>query len=312
MIFDLVKEVLASIFGDVTEYLVNVAIRLVPKDYWATGIAAAKYVAPIIVTYFLVRWTWDSSWVKVYIRRIRHSLPLPSDSYADRLSLAVQPISRQRAKSAFKAMRDSIGGKGFISLRQYLELIDKNKNVANVIVDDDGKMVGYFDIFPLTNTFGQKFVEGSATEKHLNEAAVHAPSDAQESDYIYIGAIFNTFAPNSSGEGSHADVTRALNEHLFRHVMSLYPPASSEDRVYVALAAPSARRSRSIRNSDINVKLANLGFSLVDDGSRRKDRSAVYVLRTQNIFKTVAYVKRHFPSLIENQEMVGPSSSQHT
>jgi hypothetical protein len=110
------------------------------------------------------------------------------------------PLTPAHAREANDALRSSFGGKR--SLKQYRALIENNNHVSTAIIDENGEMCGYFDVFPLHYDFGEKLISGVRTELEMVPDIEYDKSAEQNAMHIYIGAIFNL--ENNNAAKRHA------------------------------------------------------------------------------------------------------------
>jgi hypothetical protein len=189
------------------------------------------------------------------------------------------PASSAQVRQANDILRAELGRKRFVSLTQYRALVKRNDHVLTAIVDEDGKMVGYFDVFPLMSQFAVKLLTGELTELDMDIESEHSKITEENSDYIYLGAIFNTETNNVA---KRHEVTFCLLRNLSLHVLSLYPPRPG--RKYLALAS-SESGERLLRSHK---------FSHVQHRRDRSDKTDLYVLDSANVEPALAKIYQRF------------------
>jgi hypothetical protein len=198
-----------------------------------------------------------------------------------------RPATLAHARAANEAVRRRFRRwfrkANFIPWETYKSLMEMNPEILTVIEDERGKVAGFFDIFPLRDEFGTKFLIGKETEKNLNVEAVCNPETAHSSNLVYIGTIFN--AETVDGKKKY-HISVMLHEKLIETIFKLYPPSPS--RRYLAIA--STEEGRKV--------LVSYKFTRTQDGRDRSDGSDLYVLQHSQVDAAIKKIKTRFPTLL--------------
>lgn len=76
-----------------------------------------------------------------------------------------------------------------ISYKDYKKWRDKNSNIFTAITGTKGELVGFFDIFPLTEHAAKRIVDGSLKESELSEKDILPLNMDKSAKTIYIASI---------------------------------------------------------------------------------------------------------------------------
>jgi len=208
----------------------------------------------------------------------------------DEIFTAQCPATPAQIRQANDALRAMFGTKHFVSLKQYRSLIEKNNYVLTAIINDKGEMVGYFDIFPLVDSFGELMISGAATELEMGPESEYDKGSGSASQYIYIGAIFNFEHQNAARR--HA-ISYYLQRHIITHIFTLYPPRKG--RKYLALA--SSEQGAQL--------LKSYKFSHMQDKKDRRDKCDLYLLEYDKIRGTLQKIYQRFGDIYHSLDEAG-------
>jgi hypothetical protein len=260
----------------IADILDRVAFFLKSTGFSFGDIAQIAAFALIFIGYLIVKYVdWHSS---------KHTSHVESNEYDGELSIRC-PATQADIRRANDILRHTFGGKHFVSLGQYRALIERNDHVLTVIIDENNEMVGYYDIFPLVDSFGKQLAKGHATELSMAAECEHDKGAEYNSNYIYIGAIFNTERKRASKRYA---ISFFMQRHLIMHILDLYPPRPG--RKYIALAS-----------SDEGIRLLRrYNFSHIQSKKDRKDKSDLFMLESEHISETMHKIRRRFEDLYIN------------
>ena len=158
--------------------------------------------------------------------------------------------------------------KGCISYKDYKKWRDKNSNIFTAITDTKGELIGFFDIFPLTEYAAKKIVNGSLKENELSEKDILPLNMNKSAKTIYIASIMATpeqtlFSPIVAKE--------VIILKFVEFLMQEFPP--EEDRSIFAYAH-TAYGERLLKNS---------GFTNILLSKDNKMRDPLYHLSPEEI-----------------------------
>ena len=135
----------------------------------------------------------------------------------------------------------------------------KNPNAVTVLLDPDGEVVGYFDVFPLTGAFGDAFRAGYATEYEMGHAEILGPGEPT-AGMLYLGGI----AVKDWGSWKGCLYGRMAVRGLVEYLLHFYP-LDRPTELIASAASPEGRRL-----------LKRFGFRLVSHGEKRRDRTDLF------------------------------------
>jgi hypothetical protein len=205
----------------------------------------------------------------------------------DGILSARSPATAADMRKANDALKSLFGRKHFVSLDQYRALIARNDHVLTVIIDENNEMVGYFDVFPLVDAFGESLIKGNVTELDMHVNCEYDKSVEHESNHIYLGAIFNLERKHLTKRYA---ISLFMQKKLIMHILLLYPPRAG--RKYIALAS----------SAEGNNILKRYNFSHTQSKRDRKDKADLFVLDSADMEDTIYKIKKRFGEIyIENK-----------
>jgi len=137
---------------------------------------------------------------------------------------------------------------------------EKNPLTLTCLTDAHNKFVGYFDILPLTQTFGKRFVSGHSREKDIRSQHILSPSEMRDAKYIYIAGVSVKDPMTTHGKKYGAMLIYSLMVHL-----QTFYNLNSPKKIYATAATECGR----------NV-LERLQFRIETDGENRRDKLDLY------------------------------------
>lgn len=187
---------------------------------------------------------------------------LPSVSHGAASRRLTCPCDIRLAKQATKLAEKCFAGSVTISPNSYEQLRVKNPFILVCLTDENGQLLGYFDLIPLRESFAVPFLRGTVTEDQITHEDVLAPHEMRDCKYLVISgiAVDNPDSPRGKWNASIA-VWGVL-----RYLAHFY---SGVDPLVFAVAATLAGDSL----------LKKFGLSLDADGSSRRDRYRLYSLK---------------------------------
>jgi hypothetical protein len=170
----------------------GVSIPLLTLIAFAVGIASASI-----------------AWAEVFPRTTANSPKLQDHSDEGPLSLSIKramdrvsyaPLDDESI--AFEANRIVKRGldKGCINYKDYRLWRRKNPAVFTAITDRESRLLGFFDVFPLTEESARALMDGKINERQLKIDAILPQEENRLARYIYIASIMvnpkqKTFSP---------------------------------------------------------------------------------------------------------------------
>jgi hypothetical protein len=126
------------------------------------------------------------------------------------------------------------------------------------LADNNGRLVGYFDILPLKDSFAVKFINGKVSEKNISRKSILPIDKMYNAKYIYI-----------SGIAIHDIETKKIIGGQFIYVTLLYIQnfynAKNEKFIFAIAATKCGERA-----------LKKLGFHIESYASERTDKTDLY------------------------------------
>lgn len=135
----------------------------------------------------------------------------------------------------------------------------KNPKTITVLLDPNGEVVAYFDIFPLTAKFGDAFRAGYATEYELGHAEMVGP-DAPPEGMLYLGGV----AVRDWGSWRGCLYGRMAIRGIVEFLLHFY----RLDRPIELLASAASPEGRKL--------LKRFGFRIVSHAERRRDAADLF------------------------------------
>jgi hypothetical protein len=130
-----------------------------------------------------------------------------------------------------------------ISYRDYRDWRAKNPFIFTAVLDDDSELIGFFDIFPLTDEAAAALLSGKRTEREIKASDILPASDNAAAKAIYVASVFG------NPQHSHLRPLVAKDVLLLKFIEFLidtFPPTS--DRYLLAFAHTRAG-DRLLRNA---------------------------------------------------------------
>ncbi len=137
---------------------------------------------------------------------------------------------------------------------------EKNPLTLTCLTDAHNKFVGYFDVLPLTPTFGKKFVSGVSREKDIRSQHILPPNEMREAKFIYIAGVSAKDQMTTQGKKYGAMLIYSLMVHL-----QTFYDLNTPRKIYATAATDCGR----------NV-LERLHFYIETDGENRRDKLDLY------------------------------------
>jgi len=159
-----------------------------------------------------------------------------------------------------------------ISYRDYRTWRKRNRLVFTPLVDEDNKLVGFFDIFPFTLQTGEDVIEGKLTERSLRAEHIVPFADIVSTAQLHIASIIvnpgqKSFPPIIARELLLLKMREFIGQH--------YAPI--EKYTYTAFAETRAGERL----------LKRCGFSLAVLADENEQHAPLYVLRPGKTAKAI-------------------------
>lgn len=105
-------------------------------------------------------------------------------------------------------------GRNTISFSNYEPLRAKNPYILTCLVGADGEFLGYFDVLPLKETFGQLFLQGRVSEKDLTHEDILSAQEMRRCKYVYIAGLAVCDSERQAGQVNAAILIWGLLKYL--------------------------------------------------------------------------------------------------
>lgn len=176
--------------------------------------------------------------IRLIVRRLRHRRELHA-TYETYDGLHIDPNpSEHFADIGNQHVREIFGRSRVISYPEYKKWRAKNPTVYTVVANGKNELVGFFDIFPLTDAAGAALMKGEKSEEDLTIDDLLDGKSTAETNFVYIATLAARF------RNPLLDVllTRTLVEHL----SNVLPPRPG--RRYLIIPYTVEGRNAAIRN----------------------------------------------------------------
>jgi hypothetical protein len=170
-------------------------------------------------------------------------------------------------------VRKIFGRSRVISYAEYKKWRAKNATIFTAVSNDKNELVGFFDIFPLTDAAGAALISGEKAEPDLSIDDVLSGRETPACNYVYIA----TLAARYRNPLLDVLLTRALVSHL----NNALPPRPG--RQYLIIPYTKVGRNAAIRN----------GFRCEADRSKTKKKTEVYCLDSADARRAIERLTRH-------------------
>lgn len=146
-----------------------------------------------------------------------------------------------------------------IPVERIEQWLARNDHVLCCLNDPVGKVVGYFDVLPLTDPFAESLLAGYATEQDITYEAILPMPAAHDANYVYVTGIA-VAEPDSYRGRRHASM---LLWGLIRYFRAYYAKES-----LMLLASAASPEGRAL--------LERFGFLIASHAAERRDRCDLY------------------------------------
>jgi hypothetical protein len=169
------------------------------------------------------------------------------------------PCSRGVVQNASRLAQDCYGTHFTISATTYDAIWLKNPEILAALVNEEGSLLGYFDVIPLKDAFAQLFIEGRVTEDQLRHDDVCAMSEREHCKYLFIAGLAVWSPESFSGRRNASMLVWALLRYLEHYYGSIQP---------LAFAVAATKEGYDI--------LRRFKLKLTTEGANRPDKFRVY------------------------------------
>lgn len=215
---------------------------------------------------------------------LRH---LPVDCLSatgSRLNL-VCPTDFSAVEKANEMTRPFYGDEA-IPVEVYRAWWSKNPQIFTALTDCESNVLGYFDVFPVSDFFLEEFTEGRIRETDLRPEHILSPAEAVVSSQLYLGGLA-VDSPNTFWGSRNAVL---LLWGLIHYLKSFYP--GNRPRILYALG--------STEEGDELLKRFN--FSVLAKSDERPDAHNFYALPfTQSLLNNYLSVIQDWSSICDIQ-----------
>ena len=170
------------------------------------------------------------------------------------------PCDEEHFKIANKLAKKLFGKKNAINPTTIDSWRKKNHLILSVLYDDNNRIVGYFDILPITAEFEENLRNGIYTEQNIISDSIYSKDDINLATNLYIGGIGVIDSETYDGHKNGAILIRAM----VKYIKTFYD--LNTERKLCAVAA----------TKDGEKLLLNMGFQIEKQGSLRKDGMDYY------------------------------------
>jgi hypothetical protein len=154
-----------------------------------------------------------------------------------------------------------------ISYADYRVWRDINPLIFTSVIDDQNRLIGFFDIFPLTSEAGRAIIAGKLTERTLDARHIIPAEKVQDAAYIHIASILvNPRQRTFSRVVAKEVVLLKMREFIERN----YDPV--EKKTYTAFAQSTLGEAL----------LRRCGFSIAVLANENEQHAPLYVLKPDN------------------------------
>lgn len=194
---------------------------------------------------------------------------LPIDALAP-LALSKKPavtLETVRDRGILYAVNDlartAYPGVQPMSCDRYEQYLLVNANILCALLSSERRVLGYFDVFPLREGFGNAFLEGAVGEQDLRHEHLMASDRAHEARILYLGGIAVRDPETYAGQRAASQLVWGMLRYL-----EAYYPSSHISRRLVASAATTEGENL----------LTRFQFQMVLPATLAKDRCALYAV----------------------------------
>lgn len=213
----------------------------------------------------------------IFISFPRKYIPNYCPDAEDLADIRVTTGNEAIAREANDFARAHFGKRMSFSYRKYRRWRKKNPLIFAVLLDKQGELLGFIDVFPLSPTAGQAILEGEIKESELTIDDVLDHQGCERSNHIHIASVVCCARSTLA-----SSVTLAA---AIKYIRGLYP--ARDGRIYLAIAG----------TDDGRRVLERFGFIKVVPQFASEARRPVYCLQSEALQETSRGLK-DFESLI--------------
>jgi hypothetical protein len=240
--------------------------------YWVQSFAVVVGVAAAIETVVGTKITFVTAAVTVLgcgflcavaaWRGTRH-VHLPVDDIMPRSSehhvVLHCPCARPIVRDANKLAAECYGSET-IPPERYEQFRVKNPNILVCLTTDKGKLLGYFDAYPLEPTFASAFRSGKVSEQDLTHDDILSPEEAVSCTTLYIAGVAVCNPETYAGRRHASMLIWGLLKYLERFYLN------TRERQLLSLGSTEAGENL----------LQRLNFSVCSSAADRRDKHSLY------------------------------------
>lgn len=181
----------------------------------------------------------------------------------------IQNPEENLAWHANRRIRSFFGSGRIIKFDDYRKWRKKNPMIFSCYITQSRELLGFFDVFPLTDKAGVALKSGKIGETDLAINDILPASKNDGANYIYIATIFSCFRNPALRAG--------LEQQLIKFLRETYPPRSG--RWYLAVPYTKEGANLAQRNGFILETNKKMNLAKIDVYSLDTSRAAEVVHR---------------------------------
>ncbi|ADB38004.1 hypothetical protein [Spirosoma linguale] len=124
------------------------------------------------------------------------------------------PCNEKQYRLANKLARDAFGKKDSLSFEAVNTWRKQNPYILSLYLDQNRKVAGYFDVFPLYEDFEKKLATGDYDEHDIGAASMYPFDEMHKCTTVYIGGIAVNNPETYEGRKNGALLVRAMIDYI--------------------------------------------------------------------------------------------------
>jgi hypothetical protein len=198
---------------------------------------------------------------------------LPDDEYAASECFTADCVDdRERAKQANEIATQIFTDIKPLPVDRYEQWMMVNPHILTCLCQPNGRVVGYFDVYPLEHGFMDRIIEGRCGEHDIRREHILSPEKAALTDRIYLAGVV-AVGENSAQRNCNAC---RLIWALVKYLQHFYPSPPHRE-LFAAAATPEGARI-----------LEKFRFKFIADAKDRKDPYPLYsIVLTPEVYQAM-------------------------
>ncbi|UFZ08084.1 hypothetical protein LQG66_18110 [Bradyrhizobium ontarionense] len=127
------------------------------------------------------------------------------------------PCDIKLATEASELAEECYSGSITIEAATFEQFRVKNPLILSCLTDLQGQFMGYFDVIPLRETFGESLLQGRVTESQITHEDVLSPAEMKACKYVFVSGIAAKQPESYLGRRSASVLVWALLKYLDRY-----------------------------------------------------------------------------------------------